>query len=938
VSHEIEIRGARTHNLQDITLKIPRDKLVIITGLSGSGKSSLAFDTLYAEGQRRYVESLSAYARQFLGMMEKPNVDAIEGLSPAISIDQKTTSKNPRSTVGTVTEIHDYLRLLFARIGKAHCPNCKSEITGQSVEKIREQIMDRGDVIISAPLIRGRKGQYIKLFQEIKAEGFTRVIVDGSLYRIEEVPDLKKQEKHDIFLVIDRVKTKKNESTRISESLALALEKGSGLVAIHNWEDEKAGEADIFSEKNACPTCGYTLAELEPRVFSFNSPHGACKTCQGLGGIASIDPDLLVFDATLSIEEGALASFEKWVRRYDKKLFQTVCQEENIRTDTPWQKLKKSERDIILWGSKKKFTLNYRNRYGSTRTYKDVSFAGIIPALEHKYRQTGSEWQKETIGKVLAQKPCPDCKGQRLSSDALAVTIKGKNIAEISALDIKGTLLWLNDLTLTKEEAKIASLLLKETKDRLSFLLQVGLDYLSLDRSSSTLSGGESQRIRLATQIGSRLVGVLYILDEPSIGLHPRDNDKLIRTLKELRDLGNSLLVVEHDEATMLSSDWIIDLGPGAGKEGGRVVFQGTAKEAQGSSSITGQFLSGKRKIKIEKRRKSEQFITIKGANEHNLKDIDVSFALHSFNCLTGVSGSGKSTLMTSTLYPALANRINGARLPVGRHEKIEGFDNIDKVIEIDQSPIGRTPRSNPATYTGLFDPIRSLFSGTPEAKARGYKPGRFSFNVQGGRCETCSGDGELKIEMHFLPDVYVQCEACGGKRYNKETLEIRYKNKTIAEILQMTVAEALPFFKNIKKISRRLQTLSDVGLDYIHLGQAATTLSGGEAQRIKLATELSRVATGDTLYILDEPTTGLHVADIEKLLLVLQRLVNAGNTVIVIEHNLDVIKSADRIIDLGPEGGEGGGEVIAVGTPEEVCLVKKSYTGQFLKKELKKT
>lgn len=931
----IKIKGARTHNLKNIDIDIPREKLVVLTGLSGSGKSSLAFDTLYAEGQRRYVESLSSYARQFLGMIEKPDLDSIEGLSPAISIDQKTTSKNPRSTVGTVTEIHDYLRLLFARIGQAHCPRCKQKIKGQSIEQITEQILGRGDVIVAAPIIRSRKGQYKKLFRDLEEQGFSRVIVDGEIYTLDSVSELDRYKKHDISLVIDRLSASQENSTRLTHAISLAIEKSGGLAEIFNYTNRVLSPGELHSQSLACPDCGYALPELEPRLFSFNSPKGACSNCQGIGYIEKIDPNLFITDPSLTIEEGALRVFEVSSGRYEKKSFFALIEALGLNIKIPWDQIPKKQKEAVLYGSDEKITIRYRNRFGRERVHKNIRFEGVVRALEKRYEKTESAFRKDNLGKYMAKTSCTTCLGQRLSPDSLAVLIHGKNIADLSALSIQDIDRWIQKLKLTEEEEKIGGLIVREIAARLQFLLEVGLDYLSLDRPANTLSGGESQRIRLATQIGSRLVGVLYILDEPSIGLHPRDNHLLIQTLKELRDLGNSVIVVEHDRETMLESDWIVDLGPGAGEHGGEIVAEGSPSKIKKSKGLTGAYLAGRDRIEIPERRKGDGEIKIEGVKTNNLKNINATFKLSAFNCVTGVSGSGKSSLVTDTLYPALSNRIMNSRLIAGEYQKISGVEKIGKVIAIDQTPIGRTPRSNPATYIGLFDPIRTLFSQTKESRARGYKPGRFSFNVEGGRCETCKGDGEIKIEMHFLADVHITCEKCKGKRYNKETLEIDYKNKNISEVLDMTVEEALLFFDKIPKIKRRLKTLSDVGLGYIRLGQPATTLSGGEAQRVKLASELSRVATGDTVYILDEPTTGLHFDDIKKLISVLNRLVDAKNTVIVIEHNLDIVKSADWILDIGPDGGERGGRLVAAGAPEKVAKTEASFTGEFLREEM---
>jgi excinuclease ABC subunit A len=936
---ELVVHGAREHNLKDITVRLPRNALICITGLSGSGKSSLAFDTIYAEGQRRYVESLSAYARQFLQMMEKPDVDSIDGLSPAISIDQKTTSRNPRSTVGTVTEIYDYLRLLYARVGRPHCPICGRPIAGQSIDSIVEQILalPQGTrFTVNAPVVRDRKGEYRDLFEELRNEGFSRVKVDGEQHTLEEPPTLDKKFKHTIEVVVDRLVMKEDLRTRLTQSVETAVALAEGLVAIDLVD---TNETRTFSEKFACPEHGVSLPELQPRVFSFNSPHGACPRCTGLGAQQEIDPDLLVPDPTLSIDDGALVPWAVGGSGFYEAVIQAIADRYEIPTDVPWQELKTEQQDYFLNGTDgDKVYVQYRNRMGRRRQYM-ISFEGIVSSLERRYRETDSSSQRERIEEYMSFRPCPVCKGARLKPEVLAVVVGEKNIHEFTRQSVSRALEFLDSLQLTQTEELIGHRIVKEIRERLTFLDDVGVGYLQLDRASATLSGGEAQRLRLATQIGSQLVGVLYILDEPSIGLHQRDNDKLIGTLERLRDLGNTVIVVEHDEQMMRSADWLVDMGPGAGEHGGHVVAEGTASKVQRiKKSVTGQFLSGTRAIEVPERRETDNgWLVVRGAAEHNLKSIDVEFPVGKFIAVTGVSGSGKSTLVNEIVYKALANHLNRMRVKPGKHDDVEGMEAFDKVIEIDQRPIGRTPRSNPATYTDLFTHIRELYSLTPDAKVRGYKPGRFSFNVKGGRCETCKGDGQIKIEMHFLPDVYVPCETCKGKRYNRETLEVRFKGKTISDVLEMSVEEALRFFAKIPKIRRRLQTLHDVGLDYMTLGQPATTLSGGEAQRVKLAAELSKVATGKTLYILDEPTTGLHFADIEKLLVVLQRLADSGNTVLVIEHNLDVIKQADWIVDLGPQGGEAGGEVIAVGTPEEVAQVDESYTGQFLRSLLER-
>jgi excinuclease ABC subunit A len=936
---ELVVHGAREHNLKDITVRLPRNKLTCITGLSGSGKSSLAFDTIYAEGQRRYVESLSAYARQFLQMMEKPDVDSIDGLSPAISIDQKTTSRNPRSTVGTVTEIYDYLRLLFARVGRPHCPVCGKPISGQSQESIVDQILQLAEgtkFTVNAPVVRDRKGEYKDVFEELRNEGFTRVKVDGEQHLLEDEITLDKKFKHTIEVVVDRLTIKPDLRTRLAQSVETAAQLADGLVSIDIVDD---GRSLLFSEKFACPDHGVSLPELQPRIFSFNSPHGACPRCTGLGAQQEIDPDLLVPDPTLSISEGALVPWSVGNSGFYESVIQAIADRYEIALDEPWESLSDEEQDLFLYGTDgERLYVSYRNRMGRKRSYM-LAFEGIIPSLERRYRETDSSNQRERIEEYMSFRPCPVCKGARLKPEVLAVTVGGKNIHEFTQMSVTWALGFLDELDLTETEQLIGARIVKEIRERLTFLDNVGVGYLQLDRASATLSGGEAQRLRLATQIGSQLVGVLYILDEPSIGLHQRDNDKLIGTLERLRDLGNTVLVVEHDEQMMRSSDWLVDMGPGAGEHGGHVVAEGPAtKVERHKTSVTGQFLSRRREIAVPERRTEDNgSFWVRGAAQHNLKDIDVEFPVGKFVAVTGVSGSGKSTLVNEIVYKALANKLHRHRTKPGDHDSVEGIEAFDKVIDIDQSPIGRTPRSNPATYTKLFDHIRELYSLTPEAKVRGYKPGRFSFNVRGGRCETCKGDGQIKIEMHFLPDVYVPCETCKGARYNRETLEVRFKGKSIADVLEMSVEEALQFFAKIPKLRRRLQTLHDVGLDYIKLGQPATTLSGGEAQRVKLSSELSKVATGKTLYILDEPTTGLHFADIEKLLDVLQRLVDAGNTVLVIEHNLDVIKQADWLVDLGPEGGEAGGEIIATGTPEQVADVDESATGEFLRHVLPK-
>jgi excinuclease ABC subunit A len=936
-NNAIVVSGAREHNLKDISVTLPRDSLVVITGLSGSGKSSLAFDTIYAEGQRRYVESLSAYARQFLGQMDKPDVDSIEGLSPAISIDQKTTSRNPRSTVGTVTEIYDYLRLLWARIGHPHCHICGKPIAGQSAEQIIDQVMELEEgtrFMVLAPVVRGRKGEYGKALEELRAEGFQRAKVDGELRMLEEEIVLDKKFKHDISVVVDRLVMRGDLRKRLADSIETAVALADGMVEIEIVPREGAGTVTLYSEKFACPDHGPVIPELEPRIFSFNSPHGACPRCTGLGSQMEIDPELVVPDPSLSIGEGALAPWATSSSQYYEQIAHAIADKYGIDLEAPWEALDEDERELFLYGTNgERVEVVYRNRYGRRRSYA-TRFEGIVPNLERRYRDTDSELSREKIEEYMSVVPCPACKGARLKPESRAVLVGGVAIHEFTSLSVRRALQWLDDVQLTETERHIARLVMREISERLRFLENVGIGYLSLDRAAATLSGGEAQRIRLATQIGSALVGVLYVLDEPSIGLHQRDNAKLIATLERLRDVGNTVLVVEHDEQTMRAADHLVDLGIGAGEHGGRVVAEGTAAEVEAvAESLTGQFLAGKRTIPLpERRRAPAGHLEVRGAKQHNLKSIDVRVPLGVFTCVTGVSGSGKSTLVNEVLFKAVANRLHRARQRPGAHTAVLGLDQLDKIIQVDQSPIGRTPRSNPATYTGLFDVIRDLFSKTQEARARGYKPGRFSFNVKGGRCEVCRGDGQIKIEMHFLPDVYVPCEQCHGKRYNKETLDIRFKGRTIADVLDMPVEEALEFFRNIPKIRRRLETLNDVGLGYVRLGQPATTLSGGEAQRVKLATELSKVATGRTLYILDEPTTGLHFADVERLLDVLHRLVGAGNTVIVIEHNLDVIKTADQIIDMGPEGGEEGGEVVAAGTPEQVAGTPGSHTGEFLR------
>jgi excinuclease ABC subunit A len=938
-AEELVVHGAREHNLKDITVRLPRNRLICITGLSGSGKSSLAFDTIYAEGQRRYVESLSAYARQFLQMMEKPDVDHIDGLSPAISIDQKTTSRNPRSTVGTVTEIYDYLRLLYARVGRPHCPICGKPIAGQSLDAIVDQVLQLEEgarFTVNAPVVRDRKGEYKDVFEDLIQEGFTRVKVDGEQYVLEEgVPTLDKKYKHTIEVVVDRLVMRADLRLRLTQSIEQAAALSEGLVAIDLVD---TSEQLLFSQNFACPDHGVSLPELQPRIFSFNAPHGACPRCTGLGTQQEIDPDLVVPDPTVSIADGTLVPWSVGsFSTYYEAVIQAVADRYEIDTSKPWFELTEEQQNRFLFGTGgEKVYVQYKNRMGRKRQYM-VAFEGVVANLERRYKETDSSTQRERIEEYMSLRPCPVCNGARLKPEVLAVTVGGISIYEFTRMSVTRALAFLGELDLTETEQLIGIRILKEIRERLTFLDDVGVGYLTLDRAAATLSGGEAQRLRLATQIGSQLVGVLYILDEPSIGLHQRDNARLIETLERLRDIGNTVVVVEHDEEMMRRSDWLVDMGPGAGLHGGEVVAEGpAAKVERNKKSVTGQFLSGTREIAVPERRDDDRGVfTVRGATQHNLKDIDVEFPVGKFICVTGVSGSGKSTLVNEIVFKALANRLNHARVKPGAHTAVDGIEVFDKVIEIDQKPIGRTPRSNPATYTDLFTHIRELYSLTPEAKVRGYKPGRFSFNVRGGRCETCKGDGQIKIEMHFLPDVYVPCETCKGARYNRETLEVRFKGKSIADILEMSVEEALDFFAKIPKIRRRLQTLHDVGLDYIKLGQPATTLSGGEAQRVKLASELSKVATGKTLYILDEPTTGLHFADIEKLLETLQRLVDGGNTMVVIEHNLDVIKQADWVIDLGPEGGDAGGELIAVGTPEDVARVDDSFTGRFLREVL---
>ena len=935
------IRGARAHNLKNVNVEIPRDKLVVVTGLSGSGKSSLAFDTIYAEGQRRYVESLSAYARMFLGNMEKPDVDSIEGLSPAISIDQKTTSKNPRSTVGTTTEINDYLRLLYARVGTPYCINGHGAITASSVEQIVDKVLElpeRTRMQILAPVVRRKKGQHKTIFDRIQKDGYVRVRVDGDIFDISEVPELSKSKMHNIEIVVDRLINKEGIRSRLFDSVEAALRLADGYVII----DTMDGNELLFSEHYSCPVCGFTVPELEPRLFSFNAPFGSCPTCDGLGNKLEVDLDLVIPDRSKTLREGALAPWNPISSNYYPAMLEQAMEAFGVDMDTPFEDLSEEEQNLVLYGSgEREFHFHYVNDFGGERNI-DLPFEGVVNNINRRYHETNSDFTRNVMRGYMNELPCPTCRGYRLNNQALCVRVGGENglnIGQVSDLSVADHLELLNHLELSENEKTIATPIVKEIKDRLTFLNNVGLNYLTLSRSAGTLSGGESQRIRLATQIGSNLSGVLYILDEPSIGLHQRDNDRLIDSLKKMRDLGNTLIVVEHDEDTMRQADWLIDVGPGAGEFGGQIVASGTPEEvAKNKKSITGQYLSGAKEIPVplERRKGNGRFLRVLGACENNLQNIDVTFPLGKFIAVTGVSGSGKSTLVNSILKKAVAQKLNRNSDKPGKHKALEGVENIERLIDIDQSPIGRTPRSNPATYTGVFDDIRDLFAKTNEAKIRGYKKGRFSFNVKGGRCEACSGDGIIKIEMHFLPDVYVPCEVCHGTRYNSETLEVHYKDKNIAEILDMTVNDAVEFFAPIPKIARKLQTIKDVGLGYVTLGQPATTLSGGEAQRMKLASELHKRSTGKSLYILDEPTTGLHTDDIARLLKVLQRFVDDGNTVLVIEHNLDVIKTADHIIDLGPEGGVGGGQIVATGTPEEVAKVKESFTGQYLKDKLK--
>ncbi|WP_407270710.1 excinuclease ABC subunit UvrA [Radiobacillus sp. PE A8.2] len=930
----IAVKGARAHNLKNIDVEIPKDKLVVLTGLSGSGKSSLAFDTIYAEGQRRYVESLSAYARQFLGQMDKPDVDAIEGLSPAISIDQKTTSKNPRSTVGTVTEVYDYLRLLFARIGRPTCPKHGVEISSQTVQQMVDRILgypEKTKLQVLAPVISGKKGEHVKVLENLKQEGYIRIRVDGEMREVSEDIELEKNKKHSIEVVIDRIVVKDSIATRLTDSLETALRLGEGKAIVDVIGEEEL----LFSEHHACPICGFSIGELEPRLFSFNSPYGACGRCDGLGTQLEVDLDLVIPDWSLSLKDGAIAAWEPTSSNYYPQMLKSVCTHYGIDQSIPIQEIPKDQLDKILYGSgKERIFFRYENDFGAIRE-NEILFEGVVANIARRYKETSSDFIREQMEKYMAQKHCPKCKGYRLKEEALSVLINGLHVGKVTEMAVTDAKQLFASLTLTEKETQIARMILKEIEDRLTFLINVGLDYLTLSRAAGTLSGGEAQRIRLATQIGSALTGVLYVLDEPSIGLHQRDNDRLISTLQRMRDLGNTLIVVEHDEDTMLAADWLIDIGPGAGEHGGKIVASGTPKSVmKDKKSLTGKYLSGEKFIPLPKQRRQAdgRQIEIIGAEENNLKKVSAQIPIGLFTTVTGVSGSGKSTLINEILHKSLSMKLHRGKQKPGKHKRIKGADHLDKVIDIDQSPIGRTPRSNPATYTGVFDDIRDVFAQTNEAKVRGYKKGRFSFNVKGGRCEACRGDGIIKIEMHFLPDVYVPCEVCHGKRYNRETLDIKYKGKNIAEVLEMTIEESLDFFANIPKIRRKLQTIFDVGLGYVRLGQPATTLSGGEAQRVKLASELHRRSNGKTLYILDEPTTGLHVDDIARLLVVLQRLVENGDTVLIIEHNLDVIKAADHIIDLGPEGGDKGGQIIASGTPEEVAEQTQSYTGFYLK------
>ena len=939
IGENLVVRGAREHNLKDVSLDMPRDSLIVFTGLSGSGKSSLAFDTIFAEGQRRYVESLSAYARQFLGQMDKPDVDFIEGLSPAVSIDQKSTSRNPRSTVGTITEVYDYLRLLYARIGKPHCPECGDPISRQTPQQIVDQVLELPEKTrfqVLAPLVRERKGEYVELFRQLQTQGFSRARVDGVVYGLDEVPKLKKQEKHSVEVVVDRLTVNPSSRRRLTDSVETALGLGHGYVVLDfvDLDETDPQRERIYSEHLACPRDGLSFEELEPRSFSFNSPFGACPECSGLGTTREVDVELVVPDPDLSLSEGAIAPWSRGtVSGYFARLLEAIADELEVDVDAPWKSIPAKAKKIIMGGYPEQIHVQYRNRYGRRRSYY-TEYEGVIPYVKRRHAEAETDASRERFEGYMREVPCAACNGSRLKPLTLAVTIEGRSIADIAALPIGDAAKVLRGMTLSDRDAAIASRVLKEVNERLQFLVDVGLHYLSMDRAAGTLAGGEAQRIRLATQIGSGLVGVLYVLDEPSIGLHQRDNHRLIETLVRLRDLGNTLIVVEHDEDTIRTADWVVDIGPGAGEHGGQIVVNGTVKDLlKSKESLTGQYLSGKRRIEVpaERRPQERGWITVSGAREHNLKNVTAKFPYGNLVCVTGVSGSGKSTLVNDILYAVLARDLNGARIVPGKHKNVTGTEEIDKVVHVDQSPIGRTPRSNPATYTGVFDHIRKLFAATPEAKVRGYQPGRFSFNVKGGRCEACSGDGTIKIEMNFLPDVYVPCEVCHGARYNRETLEVHFKGKTIAEVLDMPIEEALGFFEAVPAISRHLSTLVDVGLGYVRMGQSAPTLSGGEAQRVKLASELQKRSTGRTVYVLDEPTTGLHFEDIRKLLGVLQSLVDKGNTVIVIEHNLDVIKSADWLIDLGPEGGSGGGTVVAEGTPEEVAATKGSHTGEFL-------
>ncbi|HCZ6652431.1 TPA: excinuclease ABC subunit UvrA [Staphylococcus aureus] len=935
----IVVKGARAHNLKNIDIELPKNKLIVMTGLSGSGKSSLAFDTIYAEGQRRYVESLSAYARQFLGQMDKPDVDTIEGLSPAISIDQKTTSKNPRSTVATVTEIYDYIRLLYARVGKPYCPNHHIEIESQTVQQMVDRIMEletRTKIQLLAPVISHRKGSHEKLIEDIGKKGYVRLRIDGEIVDVNEVPELDKNKNHTIEVVVDRLVVKEGIETRLADSIETALELSEGQLTV----DVIDGEDLKFSESHACPICGFSIGEIEPRMFSFNSPFGACPTCDGLGQKLTVDVDLVVPDKDKTLNEGAIEPWIPTSSDFYPTLLKRVCEVYKINMDKPFKKLTERQRDILLYGSgDKEIEFTFTQRQGGTRK-RTMVFEGVVPNISRRFHESPSEYTREMMSKYMTELPCETCHGQRLSREALSVYVGGLNIGEVVEYSISQALNYYKNINLSEQDQAIANQILKEIISRLTFLNNVGLEYLTLNRASGTLSGGEAQRIRLATQIGSRLTGVLYVLDEPSIGLHQRDNDRLINTLKEMRDLGNTLIVVEHDDDTMRAADYLVDIGPGAGEHGGQIVSSGTPQKVmKDKKSLTGQYLSGKKRIEVPEYRRpaSDRKISIRGARSNNLKGVDVDIPLSIMTVVTGVSGSGKSSLVNEVLYKSLAQKINKSKVKPGLYDKIEGIDQLDKIIDIDQSPIGRTPRSNPATYTGVFDDIRDVFAQTNEAKIRGYQKGRFSFNVKGGRCEACKGDGIIKIEMHFLPDVYVPCEVCDGKRYNRETLEVTYKGKNIADILEMTVEEATQFFENIPKIKRKLQTLVDVGLGYVTLGQQATTLSGGEAQRVKLASELHKRSTGKSIYILDEPTTGLHVDDISRLLKVLNRLVENGDTVVIIEHNLDVIKTADYIIDLGPEGGSGGGTIVATGTPEDIAQTKSSYTGKYLKEVLER-